>query len=110
MAAKPKQSMGGAVKARRDALNMSQRDLAGAAGTTAAAISNIERGSRQPSADLVARIAGALGCSVDDLLTGTPPDKDSIYINQVVANMRSMPLRVQEELADYSAYLKRKKG
>ena len=63
--------IGEAVKQRRDALGLTQRALAMEANTTAAAVSHIERGQRQPSADLLARLASALDCRMDDLLTGS---------------------------------------
>lgn len=53
---------------RRKALGLSQTDLATKAGVTQGAISMIEKGIRTPSLDVIIKIAGALGCTVDDLI------------------------------------------
>lgn len=105
--------IGKAVKRRRDALGLSQRDLAAKAETTAAAVSHIERGQRQPSADLLGRLASALECSTDDLFSADPsPAVESLYLDRVTSAMKSFPASVQEEVAEYCAFLKhrRRKG
>ena len=100
-------SMGESVRARRSALRLSQRDVACAAGTTAAAVSHIERGIRKPSAGLLARLAAALQCSADDLLRGVVRTEDeSPCIRQVVAAMRSFPPSVQKGVVEFCEYLK----
>ena len=100
-------SIGESVHARRVALDLSQRGLARAAGTTAAAVSHIERGIRNPSTGLLARIASALGCSVDDLLSGVVASVDEApCIQQVVAAMRSFPPPLQKEVVEFCGYLK----
>ena len=99
--------IGKTIRQRRTALHLSQRDLARAAGTTAAAISHIERGVRNLSAGLLARIADTLQCPVDDLLHGdTPAAESSPYVSQVVAAMKGLPPPLQREVADFCAYLK----
>ena len=100
-------SIGDSIRARRAALRLTQRDLARAAGTTAAAISHIERGIRNLSARLLTRIAGALQCSADDLLKApTGPMEGSPYVRQVAAAMNGFPPSLQKEVADYCEYLK----
>ena len=100
-------SIGDSVRARRVALRLSQRDLAHAAATTAAAVSHIERGIRQPSAGLLARLAGALQCSTDDLLNGSVASAEgSPHIQQVMAAMKSFPQAMQKEVVDFCEYLK----
>ena len=100
-------SIGESVRARRVTLELSQRGLAHAADTTAAAISHIERGARKPSADLLARIASALGCSTDDLLRGVVAGvEEHPCIRQVVAAMKSFPPPLQKEVLDFCGYLK----
>ena len=103
-------SIGEAVRSRRTMLRLSQRDLARTAGTTAAAISHIERGIRKPSAGLLGRMASALGCSADDLLRGAMrrPEND-IHVEQVVAAMRSLTPALQKEVLDFCGYLRHKK-
>ena len=69
----PAQILGAAIAARRQAtfverdgrrLQMSQQELADAAGCAKNHISDIERGKKWPSSALLARIATALGCDV----------------------------------------------
>jgi len=92
-------------------LRLSQRALAEKAGTTAAAVSHIERGKRQPSADLLSRLAAALECSTDDLVSmRSTPGSESIYLARVTSAMKSFPGTVQEEVAEYCAYLKHREG
>lgn len=100
------------MKRRRSDLGLSQRELAQLAGTTPAAVSHIERGQRRPSADLLGRLAGALECSTDELMPGTPESKgeDSIYIARVTSAMRTFPASVQEEVADYCNFLKTRRA
>ena len=99
--------IGGAIRTKRAALLLSQRDLARAAGTTAAAVSHIERGIRKPSAGLLARLAGALQCPSDDLLSGSVTAAEgNTYVRQVVAAMKSFPPAAQSEVVDFCEYLK----
>ena len=106
-------SIGDAVRVRRAELRLSQRDLAGAAGTTAAAVSHIERGLRNPSAGLLARLAAALQCSADSLISGSVADAEgSPLIWQVAAAMKSFPPAVQSEVVAFCEYLmhRRRRG
>lgn len=106
---KGNEAIGTAVKHRRDALGLSQRGLAEKAGTTAAAVSHIERGQRQPSADLLGRLASALECTTDDLVSaGAVPSSESIYLARVTSAMKTFPAAVQEEVADYCDFLKQR--
>ena len=99
--------IGESLRSRRAALRLSQRDLARAAGTTAAAVSHIERGIRKPSAGLLARLAGALQCSADDLLSGAVAAADGDpLIQQVMAAMKSFPPAMQKEVVAFCEYLK----
>ncbi len=60
--------------ARREALGLSQSDLARSVGLTPQAVSAYENGVRRASGDVIAAIADALDCSADYLLgrTETP--------------------------------------
>ena len=106
------QSIGMRVKQRRLDLGLSQRELAKLAGTTAAAVSHIERGQRRPSAELLGRLAGALECSTDELVSGDAKStgEESIYIARVTSAMRMFPASVQEEVADYCDFLKARRA
>ena len=55
-----------ALAEKRAAKNMTQRDLAKAAGTTFQHISYLEREGHNPSLRVARRVARALGCTVDD--------------------------------------------
>jgi transcriptional regulator with XRE-family HTH domain len=110
MRAKRSNTIGENVLQRRTALDLSQRALAEKAGTTAAAVSHIERGQRQPSADLLGRLAAALECTTDALVsTQDSPSPESIYLARVTSAMKSFPAKVQEEVADYCDFLKQRK-
>lgn len=57
---------------RRESLGLSQRELARRVGISQPGINHIEVGRRQPSVELLERIAGALGLSVDVRVRLTP--------------------------------------
>jgi len=70
---------------------------------------HIERGIRRPSAPLLARLAAALGCSADDLLAGVAGTaQESVYILRTVSCMKTLPPAVQEQVADYCDFLRRR--
>lgn len=58
-----------AIKEKRIAAGMSQEQLAEASGVTRASISRYENGERRPNAWTAIKIARALRCTVEDLLT-----------------------------------------
>lgn len=55
------------VRTRREAASMTQVELAERIGSIQSTISGIETGEKQPSVDMLLRLAAALGCSLDDL-------------------------------------------
>lgn len=57
----------------RERLGLSQQKLGAEAKSSAEALSNIETGTRGASLALVKRLAAALCCSADDLLSEEPP-------------------------------------
>lgn len=59
------------IRSRLDALKWSQRRLAVAAGVSPMLLSQALRGEVRLSAVTIAAIAGALGCTVDELLPET---------------------------------------
>ena len=59
------------LKARREALGLSQTDLARMIGITSQAISGYENGVKRASGDVIAAIVDALDCSADYLLGRT---------------------------------------
>jgi len=60
------------VKRAREARHLTQAALAEAADTTPETISRVERGNLEPSASLLARLAVALGTSMDSLAGLSP--------------------------------------
>jgi transcriptional regulator with XRE-family HTH domain len=56
------------VRRRREKTNLSQMQLAERAGVHYNYISQIERGQKNPSLDIAARIAGALGATLSQLV------------------------------------------
>ena len=94
---------------RRQALHRSQKAVAELAGTTASAVSHIERGLRQPSADLLTRLAAAVDCSANDLLAGTvSAPRENLHVTRVLNAMKTLPPSQQEHLADYCEFLLKK--
>lgn len=53
---------------------MTQGDLAKTVAVWFTAISNIERGESEPSLELAAKLAAALGVTVDELMQQTEPE------------------------------------
>jgi transcriptional regulator with XRE-family HTH domain len=99
--------MGYAIRRRREALRLTLKEVAARAGTTPAAVSHIERGIRKPSAEMVARLARALDCSVDDLLMGVVVEiKKGQHIPQVLSAMKAFPPSIQKQVADYCEFLR----
>lgn len=64
-------TLGEAIRDRRDALGLSQRALAAQAGVSGAFISQVENGQRQPSLGVLRQIAEALETSTGTLLAST---------------------------------------
>jgi transcriptional regulator with XRE-family HTH domain len=61
-------ALGRAVRTLRDERGMTQSDLADAAGISTQHLSHIERGLRNPSVEVAARIARALGVALSELI------------------------------------------
>ncbi len=76
----PTKSLGIRLRECREALQLSQHDLARRAGIRQQQISYIEKGKRLPSAPVIVKLSDALGISTDYLLTGEYGPKD--YENQ----------------------------
>ena len=62
------------IRERREALGLSQTELAEAVGISAKSLSRYESGEREPRASDLVKIADALGCSVE-LLVNPPVPK-----------------------------------
>lgn len=60
-------TLGENIKFRREAMLLSQRELASLLGVQHVAVSKWENGSMYPTADRIPKIADTLGCSIDAL-------------------------------------------
>src|SRR5918912_3248070 len=60
------------VRRRRDAAGLSHAELAALAGTSKGTVTAVESGRANPTVDTVHALAAALGCSIGDLLDGSP--------------------------------------
>jgi transcriptional regulator with XRE-family HTH domain len=65
-------SLGANIRAAREAQGLSSTDLAEAVHTSVAAVSRWEHGVQSPSVESLARVAAALGTTMDALMHGTP--------------------------------------
>ncbi|MCC5979710.1 MAG: helix-turn-helix transcriptional regulator [Salinarimonas sp.] len=65
--------LGRNLRLARNRLRLSQEVLAGESGVDRTYVSGIERGLRNPSVDLIEKLAGALGVSPADLITDPAP-------------------------------------
>jgi transcriptional regulator with XRE-family HTH domain len=70
----PKKTSGAIIKAGRDELRMTQRELAAEVGVKASHIAYIENGQRKPSLALLKRLSDTLGVNPRELLFLTHPE------------------------------------
>src|SRR3954454_14543843 len=68
VASEPLVAVGGRVRALREAMSLSLRDLAERSGVSAPMLSQVERGETSPTLTVAARIAGGLELSLSQLL------------------------------------------
>lgn len=70
-----RQTLGQRIRAAREAQSLSQVSLAAAAGISQGYLSQLEHDEREPTLSIAARVANALGVSVDELAAvQTAPD------------------------------------
>ncbi|MEX2374805.1 MAG: XRE family transcriptional regulator [Dehalococcoidia bacterium] len=86
---------------------LSQTALAREVDTSQSAISQMEAGERQPSFDMLRRLAKALGVSPAHLL-GEDVDQLSRQEQVYFRQYRSLPKAAKQELRDYAEYLRQK--
>ena len=89
-------SLGKRIKKRRQALKITQQELAQGLGITPQHISAIERDKWTPSITLLPKLAEELGVSVDHLVSG----KESVITDTIPAIKadKSLPLEVKRAL------------
>jgi transcriptional regulator with XRE-family HTH domain len=93
------------VRARRLALDLSQRELAERAHLPVEAISRLERGQGNPTLGTLVAVAKALGADVHELLV-TPPARSG-PLQTLQGLLREQPLDVQRRaVAIVRAFLK----
>jgi len=99
--------IGCAIRSKRKALGLTLSEVAARAKTTQGAVSHIERGVRKPSAEMLARLASALDCSVDELLTGLVLEiKEGAYMSRIINAVKVFPPSIQKQVADYCDFLR----
>lgn len=99
-------SIGENIKARRQAMGMSQGDLASAIGVSVPMICQIERGTKSVTLMLGAKIAKILQCDLNDLVSESAPNikddaRDVMYMNQdfarAVARLKDKKIQIMKE-------------
>lgn len=70
-------SVGNRIKQRRHNLNLTQIDIYKKCGIASGALSQIENGTRTPSVIIFYKLAQALECSMDWLLTGSSTNSEN---------------------------------
>lgn len=69
-------NIGAAIKNIRNNKGMSQTELAEKVNITQSMLCQIERGSKSPSLPLSVELAGALGCTINDIVEGHKGEKN----------------------------------
>jgi transcriptional regulator with XRE-family HTH domain len=97
--ARIRESISGILAAEREALRLTQEQLAERTGLHVTTISKIERGQQVPSLALFALIARALSCPPDELLRKVLPDASPAkYEDRAVALVRGFPAADRDRL------------
>lgn len=101
--------LGTYLREQRDAAEMSLRQLANASGVSNPYLSQVERGLRKPSAEILGRLAGALRISAETLYiqAGLLPDAaGEITVPEAIAADEALTERQRRSLLDiYWAFL-----
>ncbi|MEY3744778.1 MAG: hypothetical protein RL430_905 [Actinomycetota bacterium] len=98
------------IRLQRENAQQSIRDLARAAGVSNPYLSQIERGIRKPSADILQQIARALEISAESLyvragiLDGTPPETSSVP-EAITNDEKLTPEQRQSLLSVYRSFV-----
>ena len=84
----------------RKSLGLTQEQLAEKADLTTQAISLFESGKRAMRPDSLLKLATALNCSTDYLLTGTIVDKDKIILSEKINKLSPQEIKIIESIVD----------
>jgi len=103
----PVRDLGGFIREQREAAQISLRGLAAKAGVSNPYLSQVERGLRRPSADILAQIAQGLSISVESLLikAGVLPAAESSAVVAAIRSDTELSERQKAALVDiYQAF------
>ena len=91
------------LKELRKSRKLSQAQVAAGINCTPPTYSRYERGTRQPSLDMVLRMADFFGVSLDYLFGRTPPDSSALSENEtyMIEKYRIATDSVQEDVVDF---------
>jgi transcriptional regulator with XRE-family HTH domain len=106
----PLADLGEFIRAQRELAHMSVRRLADIAGVSNPYLSQIERGLRRPSAEILQQLARALKISVETLYVRagflSDDDADNPSVREAIANDPSLtPEQKQALISVYESYL-----
>jgi len=105
----PVRELGEFIREQREAAHISMRGLAAKAGVSNPYLSQVERGLRRPSADILAQIAQGLSISVETLLikAGVLPAGDTLPVVAAIRADTGLSERQKSALIDiYLAFCK----
>lgn len=94
--------IGNRIRDRRKELGLTQTDIHEKCGIASGALSQMESGSRTPSALTLYKLSTALDCTTDWLITGLSTNSENLALTEQEENaliiMRELPLDDREEL------------
>lgn len=97
-------SIGNRIRERRKELKLTQTDMHRECGISSGALSQIENGSRVPSAIAFYSISQALNCSMEYLMTGVSPETKNTEIfgneKKLLDGFQELPEEDQAELLE----------
>ena len=94
--------LGGYLKARREALGFTQRELAHKFGVEPSHVAYIEIGQRKPSLKLIARIADVLGIDRQELLVLARPEAKALLVEPAIKPSRKAAPSWQRFIKDHA--------
>lgn len=101
--------LGARIRKRRDALKMSQAELASQADLSTQHISNVENARSKIGLDKLVTIANVLDCSVDELLCGSMKGKSRpVYSDEIagiIEDFSDTEIRILPEFLRYYNYI-----
>jgi len=99
-------SLGQRMKKRREALKLTQEQLAKASGLTSQYISIIEQDKRSPALSAIIKLANELGVSIDYLATGR--EGNMLDLIPAIKADKTMDLEVRKSLINLVRALRQK--